>query len=99
MSSTFPRRTLAILTLAALVCLPSLTLAAPLGHSPAATRSALTGQGVFARIWSFLQSFWGEAGMMIDPNGSHAIKATPGGTHISHLSGKEGMSIDPNGSH
>jgi len=71
MPSVSLRRTLAVLALAALVGLPSATLAAPSGRSPEAVRTSVAGQGAFARIWSLLHSLWGEEGMTIDPNGSH----------------------------
>jgi hypothetical protein len=98
MSSVSLRRTLATLALAALVCLPSVALAAPSGRSLEAPRAAVVRQGVFTRIWSLLQTLWGEEGMMIDPNGSHAA-TTPGGTSLTHLSGAAGMMIDPDGAH
>jgi hypothetical protein len=98
MSSVSLRRTLAALALAALVCLPSVALAAPSGRSPEAPRSAVADQGVFARIWSLLQRLWDEEGMTIDPNGSHAA-TTPGRSSITHLSGAAGMLIDPDGAH
>ncbi|HZF11638.1 MAG TPA: hypothetical protein VFE33_22870 [Thermoanaerobaculia bacterium] len=94
MLSVSLRRTLAVLVLAALVCLPSASFAAPSGPA----RHVQAEEGVFARLWSLLQSLWGEEGMTIDPNGSHAV-ATPGRTSMTHLSGAEGVLIDPNGSH
>jgi hypothetical protein len=96
--SLSPRRTLAALTLAALVCLPSVSVAAPQGRSPEATRTVHGDPGVFVRIWSLLQRLWAGAGMMVDPNGAHA-SATPGGIHVTHLSGAAGMMVDPDGAH
>jgi hypothetical protein len=92
MPSVSLRRTLAVLVLAALVCLPSAAFAAPSGPP----RHVQAEQGVFARLWSLLQRFWGEEGMMIDPNGAHAA-VTPGRSSMTHLSGAAGMLIDPNG--
>ena len=95
MPSVSLRRTLAVLVLAALVCLPAAALAAPSGHA----RHVQAEAGVFARIWGLLQSLWGAEGMSIDPNGSHAATTTnPGRTSMTHLSGAAGMMIDPNGS-
>jgi hypothetical protein len=92
MPSLSLRRNLLALTLAALVGLPSVTLAAPRGQAPEAARAAQV--GLSSQFWSFLQNLWGAAGMLIDPNG-RATATTPRG--LAHVSGAAGMLIDPDG--
>jgi hypothetical protein len=95
MPSISPRRTLLALTLAALLALPSLALAAPRYPASAAAPEAHAGQGVFTQFWSFLQHLWGAEGMSIDPNGRATAAPAPRG--LTHVSGAEGVLIDPDG--
>ncbi|HEY8021216.1 MAG TPA: hypothetical protein VIH93_08950 [Thermoanaerobaculia bacterium] len=90
---------IALALLATLLLVPSVAAAAP-RSSPAVHAAA--GSSFLTYVWHTLQSLWGAAGMIIDPNGAHVdgTPATGGGT-TSFTSGSlpEGVSIDPNGQH
>jgi hypothetical protein len=91
MPSISPRRTLLALTLATLVGLPSLALAAPRVQAPESAREAHA--GLFSHFWSFFQHLWGAEGVLIDPDGRAKAASAPQGP--AHVSGDSGMSIDP----
>ena len=87
MPSVSLRRHLVALTLAALLTLPSLALAAPRTQAhPQAVHASFASQ-----LWGFLQHLWAGEGMPIDPNGRL------GRGTLAHVSGASGMSIDPDG--
>ena len=90
MSSISSRRALLALTLAALVGLPSLAVAAP---RPQRQAHREVPGSLVAQAWSIFQHLGGLEGMMIDPNGSRS--ATAAG--LTHLAAPTGMSIDPDG--
>jgi len=97
MLSLSPRRTVAILALVALFCLPSAVLAQPAAHTPEVRvrREVRAGQGMLAQLRDLFQHLWGAEGMMIDPNGSpSATNPIP-----NNPSSDAGMLIDPDGSH
>ncbi|HTQ79505.1 MAG TPA: hypothetical protein VMM92_05890 [Thermoanaerobaculia bacterium] len=99
-----PSRTLQAAALALLLSVPTTALAAP-GRAPEALREvrpapAKTAPGVLSQAWHLLQSLFGKAGMLTDPNGSPAA-AAPGPTlpGVTQALGDSGMSIDPDGAH
>jgi hypothetical protein len=103
MSNRVWPRTATILTLAVLLLLPGVASAAPSSFGPA--RLASPSQ-MLLQAWSFLASFWGEAGCRLDPDGAGVqsfvdvgCSLDPSGTGCAQdrPSTDVGCSLDPDG--